>query len=424
MIESKISGNKLTGYMDEYRPLLKNQSFMKIIIAGFISSFGSKISYFALLRKVYILSNGRVVDLGFLSIAQSLPYMLFGALAGIIIDTFPRKRVMILSDIASSIVTVSVIFVHNLNYIYFIGFMASFVYVFRNPAQSSFEPNLVRRCDLPLLNSFESSVNSLIQVVGSALGAAIVGFVGMNMAFKIDGISFLISAAIISSITIQERHINKGRNKYRKTYGLSEGGISAIFRERGLRLMLLIDMYVTFAMSMQGPLLYFFIKENLHMGDKAELAWGILLSAMGIGAMLGSLILGILVKRYKNKFKLLLNMLMFDAVVFTFFLLNTYFPLSVGLFVFLGCIGTAHTIILNTVIQSTIPDENRGKVFSAFAMMRSPVSIMSILIGTTAAAVIGTKEVLLLVAGVEALIAAGVRLTKTYRDFEALDIKY
>ena len=418
MLEFKARGNKLAGYIDEYRPLLKNQSFMKIIAAGLISSFGSKISYFALLRKVYLLSNGRITDLGFLSIAQSLPYMLFGTLAGIVIDTLPRKWVMILSDLASSFVTVSVIFIHNLNYIYFIGFMASFVYVFRNPAQSSFEPNLVRRCDLPLLNSFESSVNSLIQVVGSALGAAIVGFVGMDSAFMLDGISFLISAIIISRITIKERHIAKNKVRRRKNYSLFGNGISIMFEDGGLRLMLLIDMYVTFAMSMQGPLLYFFIKQDLHMGDKAELAWGILLSALGIGAMLGSLALGLLVKRYKNKFKLLLNMLMFDAVVFTLFLLNKYFPLSVCIFIFLGCIGTAHMIILNTVIQDTVPDENRGKVFSTFAMMRSPVSILSILAGTTAAAVIGTKEVLLLVAGVEALIASGVRFTKTYRDFQ------
>lgn len=418
MLEFKARGNKLAGYMDEYRPLLKNQSFMKIIAAGLISSFGSKISYFALLRKVYLLSNGRITDLGFLSIAQSLPYMLFGTLAGIVIDTLPRKWVMIISDLASSFVTVSVIFIHNLNYIYFIGFMASFVYVFRNPAQSSFEPNLVRRCDLPLLNSFESSVNSLIQVVGSALGAAIVGFVGMDSAFMLDGISFLISAIIISRITIKERHIAKSKVRRRKNYSLFGNGISIMFEDGGLRLMLLIDMYVTFAMSMQGPLLYFFIKQDLHMGDKAELAWGILLSALGIGAMLGSLALGLLVKRYKNKFKLLLNMLMFDAVVFTLFLLNKYFPLSVCIFIFLGCIGTAHMIILNTVIQDTVPDENRGKVFSTFAMMRSPVSILSILAGTIAAAVIGTKEVLLLVAGVEALIASGVRFTKTYRDFQ------
>lgn len=418
MLEFKARGNKLAGYIDEYRPLLKNQSFMKIIAAGLISSFGSKISYFALLRKVYLLSNGRITDLGFLSIAQSLPYMLFGTLAGIVIDTLPRKWVMILSDLASSFVTVSVIFIHNLNYIYFIGFMASFVYVFRNPAQSSFEPNLVRRCDLPLLNSFESSVNSLIQVVGSALGAAIVGFIGMDSAFMLDGISFLISAIIISRITIKERHIAKNKVRRRKNYSLFGNGISIMFEDGGLRLMLLIDMYVTFAMSMQGPLLYFFIKQDLHMGDKAELAWGILLSALGIGAMLGSLALGLLVKRYKNKFKLLLNMLMFDAVVFTLFLLNKYFPLSVCIFIFLGCIGTAHMIILNTVIQDTVPDENRGKVFSTFAMMRSPVSILSILAGTTAAAVIGTKEVLLLVAGVEALIASGVRFTKTYRDFQ------
>lgn len=193
----KKTEQKLKIYMHEYSPFIGNRALIKILTAGFVSSLGSKVSYFALLRKVYVLSNGRITDLGFLSIAESIPYMIFGTFAGVVIDRFPRKWIMIASDIVSGFVTVSVIFVHNLNYIYLIAFMASFVNVFRNPAQSSFEPNLVKREDIPLLNSFESSVNSLTQIVGSAMGAAVVGLVGINNAFIIDSISFLTSIPII-----------------------------------------------------------------------------------------------------------------------------------------------------------------------------------------------------------------------------------
>ncbi len=410
---------KLKSYGQEYGTIIKNSILMRIIAAGFISALGSKISYFALLRKVYILSNGKITDLGFLTIMEALPYMLFGAFAGIIIDKLPRKWIMAFSDIMCALVVVSLIFVNDLKLIYIITFLKSSVYVFRNPAQSAMEPNLVNQEDVPLLNSFESSVNSITQIIGSALGAAVVGFVGVKNAFIIDSASFIVSAVIIGTIFVKEEHVHNNKMMVKGRY-LREfvSGISIMWKDGSLKLMLLIDLFVTFAMAMQAPLIYIFLKETLKLGNRAELVWGILLSSLGVGAILGSLVIGILVKRYKNRFKLFLNILLFDSMFFTMFILNRVLPLSVAIFAFLGCIGTAHMIILNTVIQNTASDEHRGKVFSTFAMLRSPVSIISILVGTTAAEFITARNVLLIVAGIEALIALGVRFTSTYRSFD------
>jgi MFS transporter, DHA3 family, macrolide efflux protein len=410
---------KLKDYTREYHNIIKNTSLIRILFAGFISSLGSKISYFALLRKVYILSNGKITDLGFLTIMEALPYMIFGALAGMVIDKLPRKWIMVASDCLCALIIINLIYINDLKLIYLITFLKSFVYVFRNPAQSAMEPNLIDKKDIPLLNSFESSVNSITQIIGASLGAAIVGFVGVKKAFVIDSTTFILSAFIIATTYIVETHIEKGKKLHKSKY-INEflNGVSIMWKDKGLKLMLLIDLFVNFAMAMQGPLIYIFLKQTLKLGDKAELAWGVLLSSLGVGAIFGSLIIGLLVKRYANKFKLFLNVLMFDSAFFTIFLLNKIFPISIVIFAFLGCIGTTHMIILNTVIQNTASDEHRGKVFSTFAMLRSPISIFSILIGTTAAEFITAKNVLLLIAGVEALIAIGVRITKTYRDFD------
>ncbi|GKT18899.1 Major facilitator superfamily like protein, partial [Aduncisulcus paluster] len=137
-----------------------------------------------------------------------------------------------------------------------------------------------------------------------------------------------------------------------------------------------------------GTLIYIFIRETLKMGDKSEMAWGILLSAIGFGSVIGSFIIGVKVKNYPNPFKLFLNVLILDSIALGIFVFNTYFPLSIGLFVVLGCIGAAHMIILNTVLQKTIPDENRGKVFSVLEMINGPAGVLSILLGTAAATVI------------------------------------
>lgn len=413
-------------HFKEYKKLFTNTKLMRVIFAGFVSSMGSQISYFALLIKVYALSNGKIQNLGFLAIAEMIPFMLFGAFAGVVVDKFPRKHIMIISDVLSGFITMSVILVGNLKFIYIIAFIASFVKVFRNPAQSSFEPNLVQKEDIALMNSFKASANSIIQIVGSAFGAAVVGFMGAKDAFIIDGISFFLSALVISTIFIKETHTEKlakgieEDNIYKKniTHELVEG-VSIIFKNKAIKLMTLIDMYLTFAMAMQGPLIYIFLIQSLKMtSESANKAWGILLSSCGIGAIIGSLVLGVLVKKYKNRFKLFLNVLVFDATFFTLFIVNTYFPMSIVLFAFLGCIGTASSIILNTVIQDTVNDKNRGKVFSTLNMFSSPISILSIFVGTTAAAIITAKNVLLIAAGLEFLIAIGVRFTKSYKEVD------
>lgn len=421
--------NMLFSYLEEYKPLIKNRNLLQLVIAGIISSFGSKITYFALLRKVYIITDGRITSLGALTIFEILPAIIFGAAAGFIIDRISRKWTMVISDLLNGLIIISVVFINDIHMIYLIAFLSASVNVFRMPAQRAFEPNLVDKENIPLLNSFNSFANSFTQIVGSATGAAIVGFVGVRNAFIIDTATFWISAVIIMLIGAKEMHLEvRDKSAQLEKNGIKQNfahmkqefleGISIMWHEKSVKLMVFIDLYFTFAMSMQGVLIYYFIKETLKMGDKAELAWGILLSSLGVGTVLGSLVLGIVVKRYKKRFKLFLNALMFDAVIFTIFLLNKYFPLSIVLFALLGVIGSAYMIILYSVIQNAVPDENRGKVFGVLSMLKSPIGILSVTVGTAAATLISAQGVLLLAAAVEAFISIGVRLTKTYKDVE------
>jgi len=409
--------NSVTSYLNEYKTIIKNKAFMKLILAGIISYFGSKISYFALLRKVYIISGGKITDIGFLTTFELIPTMIFGALAGIVIDKFSRKKIMFFSDLFSGLAILSALFVNDLKLIYLITFLKATANVFRRPAQSAMEPNMVDKEDIPLLNSFKSSSNSIVQIIGSATGAATVGFLGVERAFVIDAATFWLSGLIILSITLKEKHLDKVTSALNKSQHLQafKDGISIMWSNSKIRLMVLIETFLTFTMVMQGTLIYIFIRETLQMGDQSEMAWGTLLSALGVGSIVGSFVIGVKVKHYPNPFKLFLNVLILDALALGLFTLNKVFPISIALFMILGCIGAAHMIILNSVLQKTVPDENRGKVFSVLEMINGPAAVLSILIGTAAATVITAQYVLLAAAIMEAILAIGVRFTKTFK---------
>jgi MFS transporter, DHA3 family, macrolide efflux protein len=212
---------KLKSYTSEYKPLLNNRSLIMLVSAGIISSFGSKITYFALLRKVYTVTEGKIASLGALTVFEILPSIIFGAIAGFIIDKISRKWSMVVSDILSGVTILTVIFIQDIKLIYLIAFLNASVNVFRVPAQRAFEPNLVEKENIPLLNSFNSFANNFTQIVGAATGAAIVGFVGVNIAFIIDAITFWTSAVIITTIGAKENHLEvRGKQIKAKAVGL------------------------------------------------------------------------------------------------------------------------------------------------------------------------------------------------------------
>jgi len=334
---------------------------------------------------------------------------------------------MFACDVLNGLVILSLIFVQDLWLIYVVAGLSSLITTFRFPAQRALEPNLVERSQIVLLNSFNASTTSLIQVIGSALGGATVGFLGARNAFIIDAATFWVSALLIVGLAIRETHMDQGAAEaleeaggvVARQWNQFKRGASVLVENINIRVVFLIEVFLIFAMSMQGTLIYFFLREGLHLGDRAEQYWGYLLSGLGIGGVVGSIILGvIIIKRYANRIKLFLNVLLCDAAALAGFLLSPFFPLSFVLFSGLGVIGAAHQIIINTILQEEVEDAKRGRVFSLLGIVAGPVSAFSIFVGTVGAEYITARTVLLLAAACEAAIALGIRLTATYRKLE------
>lgn len=123
-----------------------------------------------------------------------------------------------------------------------------------------------------------------------------------------------------------------------------------------------------------------------------------------------------MLKKTDNWFRLYLDVLVLDGLALGLFLILPWFPLSMVLFVLLGMVGAAHSIIFNSVLQQSVSDRNRGKVFSMFYMLSSPIAIVSITAGTAAAAMVTAKVVLLVSAGIEIISSVFLRFTRTYRE--------
>ncbi len=412
--------------ISEYKIILKNPQVLKLVTADSISSLGNKITYFALLKKVYDISNGNVVDLGFLTIAQILPFILLGPFAGVLVDRVSRRRVMIIADLCNGIAILALSFINSIETIFAVALIASCFYTFRNPAQNAFGPNLVAKEDIALLNSFNSFFGSFIGIAGSAVGAAVIAFTGVATSFLIDAATFFISAAIIAGIQLNERHLEKVGDRTTKIENPHfkrilhqfktdfESCVKLIRDSASLKLLLTLEMAISFLFGMQGMLFYLFIRETLQFGNKAELAWGVIMSNLGIGSIIGSVIFGLLIKRYPNRFKLFLKVLLFDGIVLAVFSVNTSFTFSILISFLLGIICAAPLIITNTILQETVVDKNRGKVYSFFSILDKPMVILSVFIGTATTKLITAQRAILLFALLEILTVIVIIYSKTY----------
>lgn len=419
----------LRTFVTQYGPLIRNRNIVRLVLAGFISDIGSRISYFALLRKVYIISGGSITDLGFLAIVEMVPGMLLGPVAGLLVDRFPRRRIMILCDLANALVIFSLVFVDNLAFIYVVAGLSSIITTFRFPAQRALEPNLVEKSQIVLLNSFNASVRGVIQIVGAAVGGMTVGFLGAQIAFVVDSATFGLSAVLVLGVRATEAHalaraatagaeaeLQAGAAAaLRRQWDEFRHGIAVLSDNMNVRLVFLTQIFLTFAMSMQGTLIYYFLRETLELGDRAEQFWGYLLSGLGVGGIVGSLFVGLVVQRYPNRIRLYLNVLLVDAVSLACFLLSRNLILSLAIFSTLGLISAAHQIIINSVLQEEVEDAKRGRVFSLLGMANGPISAFSIFVGTVGAGLFTAQTVLLMAAAFEALIALGLRFTASYR---------
>lgn len=125
---------------------------------------------------------------------------------------------------------------------------------------------MIDREDIHLLNSFKALTNSLTLIIGSVLGGAIAGFVGIRNAFIIDALSFWISALMLLTIIFEELHVrSKEQKDGSKLFDGFMEGISIMWKNSSIKLMVCIELYLTFAMSIQGTLIYYFIKQTLKM---------------------------------------------------------------------------------------------------------------------------------------------------------------
>jgi len=350
--------------------LRRNRNFRQLWLGQVVSQMGDWFDTIALYTIILKLTgSGRYV--GLLLVARFVPSFFFGPISGVVADRFSRQRIMIVSDLLRAIVVLGFLFVRRPDQLWIIYVLTVFqlgLSTFFEPAKTAAIPSIVEDRELVAANAISSVTWSAMLTIGAAIGGFITGWFGTDVAFILDAATYLLSAALIAGIRLPKR-------KKRERQKLSLGRLLGISETiEGIRYVkdrprVLAVLLVKPAWGLGGgilTLLAVFGERIFPVGKNAAQGIGVLFAARGIGTAVGPIV----ARRISGE----ANTRMQTSIGLAFMLAGAFYIAfgSATSFVFaLVVLGIAHCggsiiwVFSTVILQRTVEDNFRGRVFAA-----------------------------------------------------------
>lgn len=370
------------------KKIYKNFNLIIYLTGIFISGIGTKLTTIALADKILKLTENDF-SISLVYVLESLPVLIFGMLAGNIIDKRNKKTTFIIINLISGLTSLIFALTGNISVIFIVIFINGIIKSFYTPVSTSLMPLMVQKEDLTEANGLKMSVGGIIMISGYAFAGILLGAAGNTTAFVIDSLSFVFIAAISLFIKIKRDGIQVNNHQHKNYRQDLTEGWNFIKNSTILKHMFILDLIINLIISMQTPLTYIFTEKYLGGSLLMAKRTALLFSFAGIGTMAGGIILG----KFKNKNKLILfsASLIFDSFLAIAFSVNRYFPFSLLIFAGMGIVGAFSGSILQTVIQENTPEIMLGRVSGLINSVSDPLSVLSLLLGGIFAGLIEVK---------------------------------
>jgi MFS family permease len=349
---------------------LRQRNFALLWCAGLISLIGARAMMTALPFYVYQ-QTGATLATAALFTAAYLPMVLLGSVAGVFVDRWDRKRIMVLTNLIQAFGMLLLLLVRSGAWFWLVclvAFVETSVAMFFSPAERALLPRLVREDQLIPANALAGLNDNIARLAGPPIGGALLGLLGLGSVALVDSASFLLAAVLIALISVSSRPA-------REQVDVADAVVSSwlrVWREwlDGLKVVrkdrLIAALFVVFGVTSLGgtiidPLYAPFVRSVLH-GGAAALGW---LSTIGaLGGLLGGLIVGQFGRKVPPR-----HLTGVGTVVVGMLMLVIYNQTSLPVVMVLGFVLTVPVVGAgvgsSTLLQTGVPDAYRGRVFGA-----------------------------------------------------------
>lgn len=405
------SVRRLASVFEAYGGVIRSRSYFPLWLGQLLSAFGDTLHYIALVVLVFQLT-GHGLPVAGLVAAEIVPVLLLGPVAGVIIDRFSRKGVLITADLVRAALALSLVWPQGVWHAYLVAAGLSAGGTFFNPTIQAVIPALTTEEQRLAANSVAWSTAQLVQIVASAIVGGIIAFIGTGPAFALNAASFVASALLIATLPIPQhagqlaQDTREGGGRYIRD---AKAGLAFALRDRFVSRLLLVQALASLAVGATGALLVVLSQRFLRL-PPAGFAWLIL--AIGMGALVGPLIPNTLAKDYRNARWLFVPYLIRGVGDV---LLATIRSVPVALFLLFvyGLNTSTGMVVFSSTVQGAVPDAMRGRVFTLLDVTWSLMQLLSLALGGVAVDRVGIQALywaggaLLFVAGVLGLALLG-----------------
>ncbi len=353
-------------FADLSHPLksLRSRDFRIYFIGQMISVAGTWMQQIAMSWLVYRLTNSALV-LGLLGFASQLPILLFGALGGVWSDRVDRRRLMMGTQSLALVLALVLALLAWQGWItpallLFMAFLMGCINALDIPARQSLVVHLVEeRTQLSNAIALNSFLMNATRFVGPALAGFIIAMAGEAVCFALNAISYL--AVLLALLALRARPVGDASKPALRA--LREG-LGYTFSHADIRLFLLLVAAVSFLVTPYVVMMPLYAKTIFH-GDAST--YGLLVSSTGAGALMASLFLATRASIGGLARRISLASITAGAAL-ALFSLNTHQAWAYPILMALGFSVVLIAAGSNTLLQSWVRDDMRGRVMATFTM--------------------------------------------------------
>jgi len=328
-------------------------------------------------------------QLGLVSFVRGMPLLIFGVIAGVVADRYGRKAQLVIAQSVNAVLNVilaTLVLTGRIEiwHIYVTAFLAGTVQAFQQPARQVLINDLVGREHLLNAISLSSAALNLARSVGPAVCGILIDSFGV-------GISYYAQAALYSFATVWTIQIRVPETSIPLRYARGESpsfltsikeGFSYILKHKIILALMILGL-APILMGMPYTSLMPIFAIDIFLGDAST--QGLLLTMVGIGAVIGALTVASLGRGQGNG-KLLISGAAFFGLSLVFFGQSPILHTAM-IFTFLaGLSNSGYTSQDQTIIQTLAPAELRGRVLGIYLLNRGLMPIGGLIAGALAAA--------------------------------------
>ncbi|HTY13697.1 MAG TPA: MFS transporter [Candidatus Omnitrophota bacterium] len=357
----KLNRPKVPGFIS----VLSNFGFLFLWLAQLTSQLADRVFVYVLMIIVYQLTHSNTgVSLPLL--AFGIPSVLVAPWAGVMADRFDRKWIMVISDLLRGLLILLIIplISKSVVLIFLISLLIYTAAQFFAPAETSAIPEIVEKHNLIIANSLFMITWMASSVVGFGLGAPLVGLLEEKGTFVAAAVLYIVSGAAILLVPLKFREATV-INKNAHPIGDLGVGFEFIRRNQVVRVALFKLFIATSAIATISLLAISYAGKILMIGERN---FGYLIIAVGVGMVIGMATLERLRHYVKLGTIVVISFLMSGLVLI--WLSNTAgLNMALFLIIVLGIFNIYMTSSIQTILQSQIPRQVRGRVFGVQNML-------------------------------------------------------